>query len=72
MDPSNQRLKMRILILMTILISLILSCEGHKIHIPVRYRRKLKYGVKLAAGAAIFATKKAWIPVPLPIPIPIP
>lgn len=59
------------LILLTIIINIVLI-DSHRIHIPVRYRKKIKYGVKLAAGAAIFATKKAWIPVPLPIPIPIP
>lgn len=59
-------------ILITILIHCILISECHRVHIPLKYKRKIKYGVKLAAGAAIFATKKAWIPVPLPIPIPIP
>lgn len=59
------------LILLTIIINIVLI-DSHRIHIPVRYRKKIKYGVKLAAGAAIFATKKAWIPVPVPIPIPIP
>ena len=67
MDPKSTKY----FILLTILINIILI-DGHRIHIPVKYRRKIKYGVKLAAGAAIFATKKAWIPVPLPIPIPIP
>lgn len=44
--------------------------SGYKI--PYKLKKKLKYGAKLAAGAAIFATKKAWIPLPVPIPIPIP
>ena len=71
MDKSRKSRTITYLIIFTILINVILI-DGHRVHIPVKYRRKLKYGVKLAAGAAIFATKKAWIPIPLPIPIPIP
>lgn len=63
------------IIFINIFISLMLiedvSCH-RRVHIPLRYRRKLKYAAKLGVATWIAATKKVWIPLPVPLPIPIP
>lgn len=63
-----------LVVLVNLIISLCIVEEvsSHHVHIPLRYRKKLKYAAKLGVATWIAATKKVWIPLPVPLPIPIP